>query len=146
MDPLTDDILRPAKYLKSDAWQQFSINATAPSSAVAFYLEVRIYPNSTAYWDDFVFQENPATFNSEEKLTNILIYPTPAHDYLIINNIQLLQHIDIQDLKGVPVWSSDFSGETMVTIPVSGLPGGLYIIKIRNANSIIIRKFIRAEN
>jgi hypothetical protein len=145
-DPLSDDILRPSKYLKSDTWLQYSINVTAPASAVAFYLEVRTYPNSIAYWDDFEFQENLVTSNPADRVSDIIIYPNPAHDYLIINNIQYLQHIDIQDFTGMIVWSSDFNGEMIITIPVSALPGGLYVVRIRTNDRLITRKFIRIAN
>jgi hypothetical protein len=145
-DPSTDAILRPSQYLKSDTWQQFAINVTAPSSAVAFYLEVRTYSNSIAYWDDFVFQENPVTYYPEEKLSDILIYPNPACDFLIINNLQQIQHIDIQSITGVILWDSDFAGESSVTIPVYGLHEGLYIIRIRTADNLVTRKFIRSSN
>ena len=43
-DPATDAILRPSKYLKSDTWQQLSINITAPAEAAAFYLRSENIP------------------------------------------------------------------------------------------------------
>ena len=98
---------------------------------------------SIVYWDDFVFQENLATLNSEEKLTDIKIYPNPVSDYLIISNIENLQHINIQSLAGITVWASGFSGETFVTIPVSGFVDGLYLISIRTSDKLITRKFVK---
>jgi hypothetical protein len=142
-DPSTDDILRPSKYLKSDTWQPFSIEVVAPEKASALYLEVRTYSNSVAYWDDFIFEENVATYSPEKELAVVKIYPNPAHDYLIISNIQYLQHVDIQDLTGNLIWSSDISGEEMITIPVTGLTNGLYIVIIKTSDQVIIRKFIR---
>jgi hypothetical protein len=142
-DQSTDAVLRPSGYLKSDGWQQFSITVSAPSSAASFYLEVRTYTNSIAYWDDFVFEENLATLNSEEKLTDIKIYPNPVGDYLIISNIRNLQHINIQSLAGINVWASGFSGETIVTIPVSGFVDGLYLMSIRTSDKLITRKFVK---
>jgi hypothetical protein len=142
-DPTTDDILRPSKYMKSDSWQPFSIITTAPPLAVAFYLEVRAYSNSIVFWDDFVFEENVATYNPEEKLSEIMIYPNPAHDYLIISYTGKLQHINIKSLAGIDVWESDFSGEKTVTIPVSGLPDGIYMISIQTSSKTITRKLIK---
>jgi hypothetical protein len=145
-DPSTDAILRPSKYMKSDTWQQFNINITAPPAAVAFYLEVRTYTNSTAWWDDFVFEENMTTWDPARYESLLNIYPNPAHDYLIINYIQSLKHIDIQSLTGTNIWSFNFSGEQTVTIPVSGLPDGLYILSILTSDKLIIRKFIKKAN
>jgi hypothetical protein len=145
-DPSTDELLRPSKYLKSEIWLQYSITITAPASAVSLYLEVRTYPNSITYWDDFIFQENQPTFNPEETLTDIMIYPNPASDHLIISNMHNLQNIDIQNLSGMNVFSSGFSGESAVTIPVSGLPRGIYLIRIRMADRFFTWKFIRLGN
>lgn len=139
----TDAILRPSKYLKSDAWQQFSAEFSTPSGAASFYLEVRTYSNSISYFDDFVFEENIATFNSAEKVPDINIYPDPAMDYIIISNLIDLQYIYIQSLSGITLWSSRFYGEEVVTIPVSDLIAGIYIVRIRMHNLIITRKFIK---
>ncbi len=142
-DTPSDAILRPTAYLKSDAWQQYTITATAPSGATAFYLEVRTYTNSIAYWDDFVFEENLSTLNPGERLTDIAIYPNPAHDYLIINNIQNIMNVNIQNSTGMIIWSSKYSGEEKITIPVSGFVDGIYIISIRTIDKLITQKFIK---
>ena len=139
-------ILQPSAYMKSDNWQQFSIDITAPANAKSFYLQVRTYKNSIAYWDDFVFEENVATNSPEEKLPGIMIYPNPTRDYLTISNIQYLQHIDIHSFTGIIIWSSNFSGEETVTIPVSGLADGLYIISILTSDKLITRKFVKKAN
>jgi Secretion system C-terminal sorting domain len=142
-DPLTDDILRPSKYLKSEIWQQFTIDFIAPSLASFFYLEVRTYQNSIAYLDDFVFEENVTTLNPEEKLSDINIYPNPAHDYLIISNLDDLQSIHILSVTGIIVWSSRFPGEQTVTVPISEFPDGVYLIRIHASGKFINRKFIK---
>ncbi len=139
----TDDILRPSKYLKSDTWQQFSIDIKAPSNSVSFYLEVRTYQNSVAYFDDFAFEENVATYTAPEKPLELVIYPNPATDYLIISKIKNIQHIDIQNLMGTYVWSNDYFGEESVIIPVSGFPNGIYTISIRTLSKYVTSKFIK---
>jgi hypothetical protein len=145
-DPLTDAVLRPSKYMKSDSWQQFSTVVVAPAMAVAFYLEVRTYPNSIAYWDDFVFIESGTTFTPEEKFPDIILYPNPAHDYLIISNTEKVQRLIIKNLSGINVWESGLKGEVKVTIPVSGLPAGIYIISIMTSDKAFTRKFIKNGN
>lgn len=142
-DPLTDDILQPSEFMKNESWQQSTVIITAPAEAVTFYLEVRTYANSITWWDDFVFEETVTTSNQEEKLSDIYLYPNPAYQYLTIDNIHQLQHIDILDITGVKIWSADYSGEPAVTLPVSGFPGGIYIIRIKTTEELITRKFIR---
>jgi hypothetical protein len=46
-------------------------------------------------------------------------------------------------MSGITVWSSDFSGETRVTIPVAGLADGLYIIRIYSSDITVTRRFIK---
>ena len=99
-DPPTDDILRPSKYLKSETWQQFSVDIAAPAGASSFYLEVRTYQNSVVYFDDFVFEENVATYLAQEKVSDIKIYPNPASDFLNISNISDLKHIIFKVFQG----------------------------------------------
>jgi hypothetical protein len=45
-DLVSKPLMHPTKYLKNDAWQQFSITIKAPDVAVSFKLEVRTYSNS----------------------------------------------------------------------------------------------------
>jgi hypothetical protein len=142
----TDDILRPSKYLKSDTWQQFSVDITAPANSASFYLEVRTYQNSISFFDDFVFEENVATYTMEEELSDIKIYPIPASDYLNISNVSGLKQLSIQSLSGKIISSSGFNGEQTVRIPVSGLPDGFYILRIKTAKGIAIMKFIKEKN
>jgi hypothetical protein len=145
-DVATDNILRPSKYLKSDTWQQFSIDIASIAGTAFFYLEIRTYANSIAWLDDFVFEENVSTYSPEEKDSGITIYPNPANDYLTVSSMTGLKHIYIQSLTGIIIWSSDFSAEGTVTIPVSGLPNGMYIIRIHAADKIITRKFVKRAN
>jgi hypothetical protein len=142
-DQASDAILRPSGYFKSDTWKQFSITVSAPPEAASFYLEVRTYTNSVTYWDDFVFEENISTFNPEEKYPGIIIYPNPVSDYLTISNIQNIKRIEITNLTGKTFRSLGFSGETKVTIPVSGIPDGIYIINMQSGDKHLSRKFIR---
>jgi Secretion system C-terminal sorting domain/Carbohydrate binding domain len=142
-DANTDEILRPSKYLKSEIWQQFSADFSTPAGAVSFYLEVRTYSNSISYFDDFLFEENIATSAPEDELSEINIYPNPASDYLIINNISDFKYIDIQNLSGITIFSFACSGEKSVSIPVSDLPNGIYVIRLNGAGKIIARRFIK---
>ena len=142
-DPATDDKLRPSKYLKSDSWQQFSVDFIAPGSATSFYLEVRTYQNSIAYFDDFIFDENVTTSSTEYELSDIRLYPNPVSDYLTIMNISNIKRIDLKNLAGITIWSAAPSCEESVTIPVSGFPNGVYLIRIYASGKIITRKFIK---
>jgi Secretion system C-terminal sorting domain len=135
-------ILQPSSYMKSDNWQEFSIEISSPPNASFFHLEVRTYQSSIAYFDDFVFQKNVTTGLPEEKSPELKIYPNPVHNLLNISNINNMQHIDIQNLSGITLRSFNFPGEKSASIPLSGLTNGLYILRIKTSGKIITRKFI----
>jgi len=139
----SEPLIRPSKSMKNDIWVQYYAEIIAPANASSFYLEVRTNQNSIAYFDDFVFQENVATGLKEEKILNIIVYPNPANDFLNISNIDEVRHIDIQNISGCIVWSSDFYMEKSATVPISVLKSGLYIISIRTQAKLIIKKFIK---
>lgn len=145
-DITTDDILRPSKYLKSDTWQQFTADFSVPHEASSFYLEIRTYSNSISYFDDVVFEENVATSAPPEELPEIKIFPNPATTYLSICNIGYVKKIEIQSLSGITVLSCRFSGEETVTIPVSDLIDGIYLVRIQMHDILITRKFIKKAN
>ncbi len=142
-DPATKSILQPTGYIKNTSFQQYSLTAMAPAGAVSFNLEFRTYKNSSAWWDDIVFEENVITGIEDSEEDNIKIYPNPCSNYLNISNIQYLQHIDIQSITGLKYLSLVFNGEEEVKIPVSGLPEGVYIIRIKTACKEYYMKFIK---
>jgi hypothetical protein len=141
----TDDILRPSKYLKSDTWQQFSAEFSAPAGSASIYMEVRTYSNSTSYFDDFVFEEDGTTDVVENKVPEINIYPNPVADFVTISSKNKIESIALQNLAGITLWSTAYSGMEAVTIPVSGLQKGIYIISIQTSGKIITRKIIKNQ-
>lgn len=142
-DLLTDDILRPSKYLKSDTWLQFSADFSAPAGSASFYLEVRTYSNSISYFDDFVFEESATTGVSEETEPDLKIYPNPASGYLRISGIYNIKRIEIQNLSGVTLVSYPYSGDNEVILDISELIAGSYVVKIQTRNRLITRMFIK---
>lgn len=131
-------------FMKSGEWLKYEVAVTSPAEAGYFYLLVRTLPNSVTYWDDFVFEEDIVSSASDSKAPEIKIYPNPAHNYLTISNLNDLQQIDIQDITGKIVWSEKLQEEEQITIPVSQLPNGIYLIKIITKDEISVRRFIKA--
>jgi hypothetical protein len=130
-------------YLKSENWQKYETEVTSPERAGYFYLIVRTLPNSVTYWDDFLFEEDIVSSEVAPTIPQIKVYPNPAHDYLTISNVNQLQQIDIQNITGYSIWSKQFYGEEEVSIPVSGLKDGIYIIKISTSEKVYTQKFMK---
>ena len=143
-DPATDNILRPSKYLKSDTWQQFSADITSPANSASFYLEIRTYQNSVAYFDDFVFGENVATYNAQEKPPELIIYPNPATDYLIISNVSDLQaYLYSEHYRNNYVVSRLHGKSRLLQFLFQGYLDGMYIISIKTIKGVFVKKFIK---
>jgi hypothetical protein len=145
-DPLSDDMLRPSKYIKSEIWKNTSITITAPQSATSFYLEVRTYPNSVSYWDDFVFEEKTLTGFNEYSNPIISIYPNPATDILFIKNSESVRQYDVINISGVVLLSSKFNNGNQAAINIEELDAGIYIIRLYTSGSILNRRFIKRDD
>lgn len=142
---LADPVIHSV-FMKSETWSKYEVAVTSPAEAGYFYLLVRTLPNSVTYWDEFIFEEDITSGNTENKITGIKIYPNPATNYLIINNFNDVQQVDIHSITGKVVWSEKFRNETEVTIPVSQLPDGIYLVKVIIKGEIYVRKFIKEAN
>jgi hypothetical protein len=46
----------------NDVWTKYEQTVTAPATATKFWLELRTYPNTTVYFDDFSFVHDPVTW------------------------------------------------------------------------------------
>lgn len=76
--------------------------------------------------------------------SEVEIYPQPANDYLHVKNISPSgsNRIEIFDLLGnrsLEIYSSDAN----VSLPISQLSVGCYVLKITGEKSVIIRQFIK---
>lgn len=140
-----DDPVIHSGFMKSETWLKYEISITSPAEAGYFYLLVRTLPNSITYWDEFIFEEDIVSSVSDLRVPEINIYPNPARNYLTISNIHNIQHIDIQSITGVIVWSGKFRNEKVVTIPVAQLSEGVYLIKITCSGNTFTRKFIKTS-
>jgi hypothetical protein len=146
---IADEISLPllhSGYLKSDKWNEYSADVTAPPYACFFNLVIRTLPNSITWWDDIVLEENISTVKKDTEFNRILIYPNPAHNYLIICNMQNVQYINIHTSTGSRIKSFKTAGEERIMIPLSDLKAGIYIMCIESSGKRYIRKFIKASD
>ena len=132
-------------YLKSESWNSYDVEIIAPEGAHYFNLIIRTLPNSITYWDEIVFEESIPTLYPETNFNNVTIYPNPASNYLIINNLNEIQQIDIQTITGIKVWSKRILREENLLVPVQEFKNGLYIISFRNKGRYFTRKFIKSN-
>jgi hypothetical protein len=77
---------------------------------------------------------------------NLRIFPNPANDYIqvqFINSSNEAGQIEITNLAGQILMNTSIqAGQERATLAVTGLPAGLYIIKVRQANSNRVQRFV----
>lgn len=110
-----------------------------------------IVPNTANIYFDF----NPAiitnTFNTEfvtalgidtNQISDFVIYPNPAHDFVQIKlqNNENIERINITDLLGKVVKSISAIEENLTTISTSDLTTGIYLIEVTSENNIKMSK------
>ena len=76
---------------------------------------------------------------------NVLIYPNPANDYLMINTtINENLKIEIYTIRGQNVLSAECTNNaSQMRIDISQLPAGIYFIRIANNQNNITKKFVK---
>jgi hypothetical protein len=77
----------------------------------------------------------------ENEKSKINIYPNPANETIIIDGLQAGK-IDIINLQGQVIKKLDVSNEK-TSIDISKLSGGVYTMKIKTNDGIIVKKLIK---
>lgn len=93
----------------------------------------------------FSFRSTPANFNVEENLYNAFsIYPNPVDDYISIQPLTNLpaECITIMDASGRVIRLFK-NAATNNSFDISGLPQGLYLIRIETENGGCTKKIIK---
>jgi hypothetical protein len=142
-DPMTDDILRPSKYMKSETWKRVTLYLNAPATAASLYLEVRTYPGSGCWWDDFYFGLRQLTAVSERVFIDPKVYPVPVRNILHIENSFPDFSVEILDMTGRKITGKEIKGSLHAEFSFTGYPSGYYFIRIRSSGKTYIRKIIR---
>jgi hypothetical protein len=71
------------------------------------------------------------------------IYPVPVQFELTIENISAFKSLEIMDMAGSRVISTNTEGQPEYRIDVSPLPAGIYFLRLRTETGVITRKFIK---
>lgn len=83
-----------------------------------------------------------ATGIEANNINQLLIYPIPANDKLIVSSTTPIQKTRINDITGRNYMT--FAPETsLTTIDISTLATGVYIVEVNISNSIITKRFIK---
>ncbi len=71
------------------------------------------------------------------------VYPNPAGNLIAIENLLGYNRLEISDLNGRVLRSTDLSGKDKVKIPLTGLPPGIYIMRFVSVKSVYTTRLIK---
>ena len=80
----------------------------------------------------------------ELKSSQISIYPDPATDKITIETsaTQGQSQLSVMNLNGQEVITRQLT-QSKTQLDISGLPGGVYFVRLINERTIVIRKFVK---
>lgn len=100
--------------------------------------------------NNFIFMIDDITIssslgmNDHKKTNNVIVYPNPANDFInlkVLNLENQMVNISIMTSTGIIVKTQDFVSENgKIVLNTSGIPSGLYIIKLKTSNLEAIHK------
>jgi hypothetical protein len=78
-------------------------------------------------------------------LSQINVYPNPAGDWLTVENnaAQPVQQLELVSTTGQLVRSIEPSGDAVQQISLQGLPGGVYFLRMRRADQVMVSKIVK---
>jgi hypothetical protein len=92
----------------------------------------------------YIFGSNvgqPYTLSNENfEVSKVVVYPNPTTDYIIISGIESDAKVEVYSITGQIIKSKEFSNE--VTLSMSDVTSGIYLVKISNDNLSITRKIV----
>ena len=123
-----EDVVPNAFNVKGGGVMGFKISNTSAGAMGDYLLEVNV-------------TRIPTGITDVNSTNNVVVYPNPATDNININlGTVSAAEISIIDLQGRQVSYTKHSGNQLVTLPVSILPNGLYIVRVQSEAGIVTEK------
>ncbi|NMH27148.1 DUF7619 domain-containing protein [Flavobacterium silvaticum] len=118
----------------------FTVGDIIPNVA-EIYFDTNPEIVTNTFETEFVEQLSTADLNSE----NVLLYPNPASQYVSVktSNNTIIRKLNIIDMVGKSVMSSDGNGSSQLNLDISKLSKGVYLMEISaDMNLKTIKKLI----
>jgi hypothetical protein len=113
-------------------------------TSVEVFTPDRAYVCNNDYFPVFYKGIYPVTVAEREK-EGVVVFPNPATDQLNIvcdaGPGQEKERFEIFDLSGKILRTGQVQGK--ITLDISGLPSGIYGIRLLRKNQVLIRRFVR---
>ena len=129
-----------------DNWQTLSAEFEAP---VGMPVRVGLASAGFMQFDNFrlmYFGANDTTgvvgLGAVKALPTLMIYPNPASDFIIVNGIETNSLVKVFNVTGQQLFVRRAS-QNQMSIDLSGLNQGLYILQVESEGQILNSKFIK---
>jgi len=111
---------------------QYNVTALA----LRYNTTPEIASRTTADFEFLTGISNPSEMNIE-------MFPVPAASELKVRNIINVKTIDILDVTGKVVRTTNPGTDNEITIPVSELKGGIYFVRFNTKTGVVIKRFVK---
>jgi len=104
------------------------------------------YLSAYYYIDDiYVSTDSVSQVSNYELKNNVKIYPNPLNAFITIEIDSQMKHFiefTLNDMLGNEIKKIQMIETRCVTIPISDLSSGIYLLKVKSGNNIFIKKLI----
>jgi photosystem II stability/assembly factor-like uncharacterized protein len=106
-----------------------------------YHFRIKATDGTNVYYsEEFTYTMGVDTrIEINDNFQEVIVYPNPANDYLIIKSPYLIERIEFMDLNGRILFVK--TNENLLNI--SNYPAGLYFVKVCTKKGSVIRKIIK---
>lgn len=127
-------------------WKSFNVDMTIAKSLTAASIEFRFtsYGEQNIYLDNLAIGSWPSSISNSPN-ASIEVYPNPAIDKIFITGITDINKssIELFDLSGRAMSGAELNVQNEVSIDISGLYKGVYLLQIQSENQVYNKQIIK---
>ena len=128
--------------ITTGSWVSLDIPLSNWTIDLATLREIKVVGNGTIYFDNWYFYDGATANVDSNNLLGFSMYPNPASNSLNISATETIQNAEIYNILGKNVMSVNVN-DTKVTLDISNLASGMYIVKYKANDKIGTAKFIK---
>jgi len=130
--------LKTVSFFQTGGWQNWQTQSTTVSLTAGKNI-IRLLSRTDGYNLNWI-QFTQTTAVISPKITDISLYPNPAHDAFFLQfNLGQERKIELIDLQG-RVLMQNITDEPMTKIDISGMKPGVYLVKIVDQWNVVTKK------
>lgn len=142
------DVLQPGGYQdNTSGWLQVTHTLTAPATATAFRIAIRVYQQASGansgeiFYDDLMFYDTATGSIKDNNIAGLTMFPNPLTGNVlnITSNSDADKTVAIFDVLGKQVVNTKVSNGT---VNVSALTSGVYIVKVTEEGKTATKKLV----